>query len=206
MPESENNSTNGDDTVKIMGTTIYWDQIKSFRVIKDVSIYLDKTIFNTKHDFTIGLLAPEDYEKMGPYYIRRGVTALAVDGIKHNGVWPMEYALMYVLNNNPQIKDYDSLIRAFNRMPVISREACQARNLGYNFGYNHGYWDIYYMPLSSGQKYHSIELMCKRLGSKTQPMSKDDLFKKLNNPMLRVSTMLSYEDVKIEEIKEKIIS
>lgn len=201
MLESENNSTNGDDTVKIMGATIYWDQIKSFRVIKDVSIYLDKTIFNTKHDFTIGLLAPEDYEKMGPYYIRRGVTALAIDGVKHNGVWPMEYALMYVLNSNPQIKNYDELIRAFNRMPVISREACHRRNLG-----SANDWDIFYMPLSSGQKYHSIELMCKRLGSKTQPMSKDDLFKKLNNPMLRVSTLLSCEDVEIKEIKEKIIS
>ena len=205
MHEFENNSADGDDTVKIMGTTIYWDQIKPFSVVKDVSIYLDKQFFSTRHDFTIGLLAPEDYEKFGPYYIKRGVTALAIDGVKHNGVWPMEYALMYVLNNNPQIKNYDELIRYFNRVVVISREACKEQNLGYNFGYNHGYWDIYYMPLSSGEKYHSIELMCKRLGDKDQPMSKVDLFKKLNDPMLRVSTLLSCEDVEIQEIKEEII-
>ena len=186
-----------------MGTTIHWDQVKPFRAYKDVSIYMDKNDFNHHYDFISGILDPEDYEMIGTFYTKRGMDALAINGLKHNNVYCIEYVLAYLIDNNPQIINFDQLMKALKKTVVISsRNKQDTRNFGCP-----NTWDVFYLPLSSGDKGQLVHNLHQNLIKAKQLPSNSNFgfFSWLKSPQRHVSTMLSYEEVKLEEIKEKII-
>lgn len=183
-----------------MGTTIHWDQVKPFRAYKNVSIYMDKNDFGFHFDIN-GIFSGS--ETLGTFYTKRGVDALAINGLKHKNTYCIEYVLAYLIDNNPQITNYGQLMRTLDKTVVISNKNEQDTR---NFGYPDK-WDVFYQPLYAGEKDRLVSNLRQKLVGKQLPNNSNaGFFNWLKDPLRHISTMLSYEDVKIEEIKEKIIS
>lgn len=163
---------------------------------------MDKNNFSFRSDFTSGILAPEDYEMLGTFYTKRGVDVLAINGLKHDNVYCIEYVLAYLIDNNPQITDFDQLMKLLNKTAVIKNHNDVARNFGYP-----DKWDVFYQPLCAGSKGQLVDNLHQNLIKTKQLPSNSNFgfFSWLKDPLHHISTMLSYEDVKIQEIKEKII-